>query len=330
MYIIAEIAQSHDGSLGNALAFIESAANVGLNSVKFQLHIAEEESTHQDKFRIDIFPQDKSRFFYWKRTSFSVDQWVLITEVCKARQIDLIISPFSNKALDLCLRLDVYALKIGSGEFFNLPLVDKCIKSGKRTIISTGMSRWADIDQLFDKYSKYKENISLLHCVTKYPCPLEEVGFNNVQEIKSRYGVKCGLSDHSGDVDIGLLAASMQLDYYEAHICWSKMMFGPDVSSSLTVSDFQRLSNFNKKVAQVMQKVSKDKIAEELSDTRTLFSKSLVAASTLEPGTVLTIDEINYKKPGGGLGWQSLGQLLGKQVIRRVEKDQPFKMNDIL
>lgn len=329
MYIIAEVAQAHDGSLGNALSFVDAASELGIDAVKFQLHIAEEESTTRDSFRVNAFPQDADRFSYWKRTSFTYDQWHLISNRCRSKNIDLIVSPFSMMAVDICLDLNVSAFKIGSGEFFNIPLVDKCLTTGKKIIISTGLSSWSDIDQLMYRFSRFKNQIALLHCVTKYPCPLEEAGLNNVLELKARYDVDTGLSDHSGDLDVALVSAARQFEYYEAHICWSKMMFGPDTSSSLTVNDFEKLAKFNVKVSKLSTFFSKDIIADSLRDMKQLFGRSLVASVSLPAGSLLQEGHIAFKKPGGGLSWQHMDNLVGRRLINKIEKDEPFDFGNL-
>ena len=328
MYIIAEVAQAHDGSLGNAIAFIHAAARSKVNAIKFQMHIAEEESTEQERFRINCFPQDINRYQYWKRTSFTLNQWKIIADECRKNNIDLIVSPFSTKAVEDCQEIDVDAFKIGSGEFFNEQLVDACIQSEKKTILSTGLANWEEIGRIISKYSMHKSKLVLLHCVSN-TCPINEIGINNIGEFEKRFGVETGLSDHSGDVDVALVASSRGIKYYEAHICWSRDMFGPDTGSSLTVEEFKRLTKFDTKVIQIDNVIDKDSTASELQYMKDLFGKSIVASKDLIAGTTLTENDLSYKKPAGGLTWQQRNLLIGKTLVSSVKRDEKLSQTII-
>ena len=123
-YIIAEVAQSHEGSLGLAHSFIDAVAKSGADAVKFQTHIAEEESTPEEKFRIKMSSQDKDRFEYWKRMEFTESQWLELFKHCVDRNIDFISSPFSRKAISLLSRIGMKIWKLGSGEVLSNDLLD--------------------------------------------------------------------------------------------------------------------------------------------------------------------------------------------------------------
>ena len=324
MYIIAEVGQAHDGSLGNAIAFINAASEAKVNAIKFQMHIAEEESTEEERFRVNCFPQDLNRYQYWQRTSFTLNEWKLVSEECQKRNIDLIISPFSKKAVEYCQQLCVDGIKIGSGEFFNEQLVTACIESKLKTIVSTGMASWNEVEELICRYPQYNEQLVLLHCVSKYPCPINEVGLNNVEELARRFKVRTGLSDHSGNLDVALVASARKLQYYEAHICWSRQMFGPDTKSSLTVEEFQKLTEFDMNVIKMDEIVDKNRTANELIYMKDIFGKSLVASRDLDEGIELKEDDLAYKKPAGGLKWDERHILLGKKLRKSIRQDDKF------
>ena len=151
-FLIAEVGLSHEGSLGLACSMIDRAKEVGADAVKFQMHIAEEESTIKEKFRSNIFIQDKTRFDYWKRTSFTFDQWSKIKQHCKKKNIIFLCSPFSLKAVDYLKKLDVDAWKIASGEFNNLLLLNKIVQiSNKPLILSTGLTYDKEIKKVLSK-----------------------------------------------------------------------------------------------------------------------------------------------------------------------------------
>ena len=148
--------------------------------MKFQMHIAEEEPTLDESFRVKIFPEDENRYKYWERTGFSYEMWEKIRDKCKEVGIGIIISPFSDKALQNCLRLGVKKLKIGSGEIFNSLLLERAADVAEELILSTGMSTWDDIDEAY-KLCKKNKNLYLLQCTTKYPTELNEIGIENIE-----------------------------------------------------------------------------------------------------------------------------------------------------
>ena len=331
MYIIAEIAQAHDGSLGNALKFIEEAKNCGADAVKFQAHLASAESTSRDSFRVNIFPQDSSRFNYWKRMEFSGQDWILIDQTCKKHGIDLIVSPFSVESLRLLEGLNVKYLKIGSGEITNLELISACLKTNLPIIISSGMSSWDELRICSDYCKKFTSNFSFLQCTSKYPSNLTEIGLNNIPLLKSRLGAKLvGLSDHSGDEDVGIAACAQGAEILEVHLCWHKSMFGPDTSSSLDPSQLTRLCNFRDKMKLLQIATDKDILANNLKAMKTLFERSLVASQDLKSGTLINETHIAYKKPAGGLTLNSKEKLIGKRIKEAMNKDDLFSIKNLL
>ena len=144
--VIGEIAQTHDGSLGTAHAYIDAIANAGADAVKFQTHIAAAESTPGEPWRVKFSRQDATRFDYWKRMEFTEAQWHGLAEHAAERGLIFLSSAFSFEAVDLLERVGVPAWKVGAGETSNLPLLEKMARTGKPVILSSGMSDWAELD----------------------------------------------------------------------------------------------------------------------------------------------------------------------------------------
>lgn len=239
--IIGEVAQAHDGSLGTAHAFIDAIAAAGADAVKFQAHFAEAESTPAEKFRVPFSKQDASRYDYWKRTEFSEEQWAGLAQHAKEKGLLFLCSPFSLRAVEMLKRLDVPAWKVASGEITNLPMVEEMARSGKPLLISAGMSPWDELDRVVKFVESKAAPFALFQCTTAYPCPPEEVGLNVMEEMRARYNVPVGLSDHSGKIFAGLAAAALGANMIEVHVTLSREMFGPDVPASLTPTELGQL-----------------------------------------------------------------------------------------
>ena len=321
--IIAEIAQAHDGSLGAAHAYIDAVARAGADAVKFQTHIAAAESTPSEPWRVKFSVQDASRYEYWKRMEFSEDQWAGLQKHAQERGLKFLSSPFSIQALELLTRVGVAAWKIASGEFNNVPLIDRMAQSGLPVLLSTGMSRLAEIDSVVDRIQKAKAPLTVLQCTTAYPCPPEDVGLNMIGFFRDRYRCSAGLSDHSGTIYAGLAAAAIGIEALEVHVTYSRDCFGPDVPASITTAELAQLVEGIRFIERMKSRpVEKDLLAERLGGVRQIFSKSIAAVCDLAPGTVVCAEHLALKKPGSGLPAQRLSDLVGRRLARPVAANQ--------
>lgn len=145
-FIIAEIAQAHNGSLTVAHQYIDALAETGVDAIKFQTHIAEAESSIHEPFRIKLSTQDKTRFDYWKRMEFTLKQWKELRSHCDDVGLEFMSSPFSNAAVDLLEEVGMSRYKIGSGEVTNLLLLEKVSRTKKPVILSSGISNFSELD----------------------------------------------------------------------------------------------------------------------------------------------------------------------------------------
>ncbi|MGY8720189.1 MAG: N-acetylneuraminate synthase family protein, partial [Verrucomicrobiia bacterium] len=199
-FIIAEVAQAHEGSLGLAKSFVDAIADAGAHAVKFQTHIAAEESTRDEAFRIAMSGQDATRYDYWHRMEFTPDQWADLVSYTHDRGLVFLSSAFSVAAVELLEALDVPAWKVGSGEVFNNSILDAMTTTGKPVLISTGMSSRDDIARAHDRVVERGCEPALFQCTSRYPTALDEVGLNVIGDLRDRFGCAVGLSDHSATV----------------------------------------------------------------------------------------------------------------------------------
>ena len=276
-YIIAEVAQSHDGSLGYAHAFIDEVAKTGVDAIKFQTHIASAESTKNEQWRIKFSNQDKTRYDYWKRMEFTIDQWRGLQKHAHHLGIEFLSSPFSLEAVKLLEKIKMPAWKIPSGEVNNYELIEEICKRKKPILISSGISYLKELDKAISICKKNKVDYGLFQCTTSYPCPPEKIGINLISEFKKRYKCPIGLSDHSSTIYPSLIAAHEGASMIEVHVTFSKNSFGPDVSSSV---DFSQLKEIRKGVDFIFKMnnapMNKDNYANKNKTLRNLFTKSLV------------------------------------------------------
>lgn len=329
-YLIAEVAQAHDGSLGLAHSFVDAAADAGADAVKFQTHIADAESTLDEPFRIKFSEQDSTRFDYWRRMEFSREQWGGLAEHARARGIDFLSSAFSAAAVEMLENLGVPAWKVGSGEFRSTDLVKRMCDTGKPIILSTGMSRWDEIRSGVQYIEDAGSPLALLQCTSLYPTPFEKVGLNVLGEMRDQFECPVGLSDHSASVWPSMAAIARGYDLIEVHVAFDKKMFGPDASSSLTFREFSRLSEARDAWTRLDNStIDKDELAEELAEMRGLFTKSIAPQRDLVKGETLDRSMVLFKKPGTGIPASDLDKVIGRRVVRDVSANRLLRWADL-
>ncbi len=328
--IIGEVAQSHDGSLGMARAFVDAIARAGVDAVKFQTHIAVAESTPDEPWRVKFSRQDASRYAYWKRMEFTEQQWAELKRHAEDLGLIFLSSPFSVQAAELLLRLGVAAWKVPSGELANGPMLDRLLATRLPILLSTGMSPLTEIDAVVERIKAAGASLAVLQCTSEYPCPPENVGLHLIPFFRDRYGCAVGLSDHTGTIYAGLAAATLGIEVLEVHVTLSREMFGPDVPVSLTTAELRQLTEGIRFVARMKSaSPSKDELARETAPLRNLFTKSVVAQLDLVAGTILREEHLAVKKPGTGIAANRLAEVIGRRLRRNVGRDQMLRLEDL-
>mgnify|MGYP001168165792 CR=1 FL=1 len=330
-FIIAEIAQAHDGSLGTAHAYIDAVAAAGADAIKFQTHIASEESTPDEPFRVQFSKQDSNRYEYWKRMEFTEEQWEGLRDHCKDTGITFLSSPFSEAAVDLLENLNMPAWKIASGEVSNIPMLTKIAETSKPVLLSTGMSDLSEIQNILSFLQEYNIPVLVFQTTTAYPCPPEQIGINNIPVLRELFDIPVGLSDHSGTIYSPLAASALEIDMLEIHVTFSRQTFGPDVPASITIDELSEVVKGIRYIERMINNpVDKNQIAQELKPLRDLFAKSIVAKDNLNAGHLLTSEDLAFKKPGTGLPPSEAPHLLGKQLKNSIKADKPILLEDIV
>lgn len=320
-YIIAEVGQAHDGSLGILHSYIDAVSKCGVDAIKFQTHIAAAESSKFEPFRVKFSYEDKTRYDYWKRMEFTLEEWRNIKKHCEDVGLEFLSSPFSNLAVDWLEEVGVKKYKIGSGEVSNYLMLEKIAKTEKDIILSSGMSSFAELDDTINFLKPFGNKLSVLQCTTKYPTSAEDIGLNVLSELKERYNLPVGLSDHSSTIYPSLVAVSLGAEILEFHVIFDKKMFGPDSKSSLTIDEVKQLVNgvrfIEKSIGKKIDKTDNSKFKE----LKNIFEKSLAVNKELKAGDVISFDDLEAKKPSGyGISAKEYKKVLGKKVNKDMNK----------
>jgi len=331
VFIVAEIGQGHDGSLGILHSYIDAVSSTGVDAIKFQTHIADAESSVHEPFRVNFSYEDETRLAYWKRMEFSLDQWEGIKQHCDDRNIMFLSSPFSNAAVDLLEQVGVTIYKIGSGEVNNYLLLEKIAKTGKDIILSSGMSSFKELDAALEFLKYYNSQVSILQCSTQYPTTPENSGINVIREMKKRYNFPIGLSDHSGTIFPSIAAVALGAQIIEVHTVFDKQMFGPDATSSLTIDSLKQMVDGIRFVeASFDTTVNKNDNSQYL-ELKKIFGKSLAVNRNLPVGHRLEFDDLEAKKPAEyGISSKNYKDVIGKKLKYKKHKYDFLNIKDIL
>lgn len=286
-------------------------------------------STRDEPFRVKFSQQDASRYDYWKRMEFTAEQWAELAAHARTRDLVFLSSAFSRAAIDLLVGLDMPAWKIASGETSSRVLIEQMAATNRPFIVSTGLSGWVEIEHIVAQLEAHAPGFALLQCTSKYPTPLADVGLNAMHEMHARFGCPVGLSDHSGSPYPAFAATARGASILELHITLDRRMFGPDTSSSLTVSEFRQVTEFRDALVAINRAdFDKDATAQELQATRDLFVRSLAPARDLPAGTRLTEDMLVPKKPGTGISPDHKQDYVGRVLARDISADRLFREQD--
>lgn len=331
VFIIAEIAQAHDGSLGILHSYIDALAMTGIDAIKFQTHIAEAESSTYEPFRVKFSYEDDTRFDYWKRMEFTLEQWKGIKKHCDEVGVEFISSPFSNMAVDWLEEIGVQKYKIGSGEVSNFLMLEKIAKTGKEIILSSGMSSFEELDGTIHFLKPFGNKLSVLQCTTKYPTSAEDIGLNVIAELKMRYELPVGLSDHSSTIYPSLAAVSLAAEILEFHVVFDKTMFGPDSKSSLTITEVKQLVEGVRFIEKSLQNKIDKNNNEKYQELKKIFEKSLAINKNMKAGDVISFDDLEAKKPSDhGISAKEYKKVLGKKIKKDMKKWNFINMDDLI
>ncbi len=327
IFVIAEIGSTHDGSFGNAKNMIDVVAECGADAVKFQMHIAEAETLASAP--APAYFKAEPRMQYFRRTGFSTEQWSELKAHAEEKKLVFLCSTFLEEAGDRLEELGITRYKVPSGEVTNLPLLEAIARTGKPVLLSSGMSSWSELDAAVEAILKRHKRLTVLQCSTEYPCPPEQVGLNLMSEMRDRYGLPVGLSDHTMSIYAPIAAATLGASAIEKHFTLSRSMYGSDARHSLEPHEFADMVR-GIRTAEVMlsSKVDKDNISR-FKDMKMIFEKSVVSVKDIPVGTQISRAMLGIKKPGTGIPARRIQEVVGKRAVRPIKAESLINWDDL-
>lgn len=331
-YIIAEMSANHNGIIDNAYRIIDMAKSCGANAVKMQTYSADTITMDikSNEFKIDGGLWG-GRYLYdlyseahtpwgWHKPLF---------EYAKKIGITIFSSPFDNSAVDLLEDLDTPAYKIASCEAIDLPLIKYVAQTGKPMIISTGM---ADFDEIHEAIEAAHQGgcreLAVLHCVSGYPAPISDYNLRTLVDIKKKFGLVTGLSDHTIDNTIAITSVALGASIIEKHVTLDRNGGGPDDSFSLEEAELKELCVGTKAAWQSLGKVDYGIKSSEQGNVK--FRRSIYVIKDIKKGDQFTKENIRSIRPGFGLEPKYYDQILGKIAKCDIKLGTPTSFDVIL
>jgi len=328
--IIAELSANHGHSLEIAIETIRAAKRSGADAIKLQTYTA-------DTLTIDCnneyFTNALKGSIWQGKTLYELYQeaftpWEWHEELFHVAQKEGLLcfsTPFDKTAVDFLEQFNPPAYKIASFEIRDIPLIEYTASKGKPMIISTGVAEFEDIELAVQTCRNVgNNNIILLKCTSSYPAPIEEANLATIPDLKRKFGVEVGISDHTMGIVAPIVAVSLGAHIIEKHFIWNKNIGGPDASFSLDENEFNKMvtavRQAEKAVGKVNYELSK-KARESLK-----FSRSIFIIEDIQKGEVFTPQNIKAIRPGYGAHPKYLNEIIGTRAKREYKRGEPFKI----
>lgn len=326
--VIAEIGINHEGSLQIAKEMVDAAKRAGVEVVKHQTHIVEDEMSSEAK---SVIPgnSDVSIYEIMERCALSETDEFALKNYVEQQGMIFISTPFSRTAANRLEKFNVPAYKIGSGECNNYPLLEHIASFGKPVILSTGMNTIESVAKAVAIFDKYNVDVALLHTTNLYPTPPNLVRLGAMQQLHEAFPNRVfGLSDHTINNNACLAATALGASILERHFTDHKQRTGPDIVCSMDELECKKLIINSKEIAQM--RGGKKEPAKEEQVTIDFAFATVCAIDNIKEGELLTKENIWVKRPGTGeILAENYNSLLGKVVIRDIKKDTQLNWNDI-
>jgi pseudaminic acid synthase len=326
-FIIAELSANHNGNLDIAIETIRAAKRTGADAIKLQTYTPSTMTIDHDNSHFQINEGtlwDGKTLFELYGEAYTPWEWhETLFKVAKEEGLICFSSPFDLTAVDFLEKLDVPAYKIASFEIQDIPLIEYAASKMKPIIMSTGIAELEDIELAVATCRKAgNNNIILLKCTSSYPAPLDLANLNTIKDLKTRFGVEVGFSDHTYGVLAPAVAVTLGARVVEKHFILNKSIGGPDADFSLDENEFTEMVKAIRDTEKLLGKVSYD-VAEKVKKNRK-FARSLFIVEDMNEGDIITKINMRSIRPGNGMHPKYYNEILGKKVSQAIKRGTPL------
>lgn len=331
-FVIAEAGVNHNGSLDLALQLVDAAKQAGAAAVKFQAFRAERlaapsapKAAYQKVALArgnGVEAQDETQFAMLKTLELAAADFAQIRDHCESVGIEFLASPFDEEAVTMLAHLGVRLLKVPSGEITNLPLLRHIGATGLPVILSTGMSWLAEVEAAVTTLQGAGcDDVTLLHCVTEYPAPPEQINLRAMATLRAAFGLPVGYSDHTPGIEIAVAATALGASVIEKHLTLDRALPGPDHSASLEPAEFGQMVAAIRNVERSLGDGRKRPAPVEVPNM-VVARKSLVSSRSRKAGELLEPGDVVIRRPGSGIPPEHLDHVVGRRLALDLEAGQ--------
>ena len=325
--IIAEAGVNHNGDIELAKKLIACASEAGADLIKFQSFVTSKNITeHAPKAQYQNLSTDpsESQFEMVRKLELTREDHVALIRECGKYNIGFFSTAFDTESFDMLIELGLDQIKIPSGEITNLPLLRHIARSGKRVILSTGMATLGDIEATIDVLEQAgtpRSSITVLHCTTEYPTPMEEVNLRAMQSIQVTFGVAVGYSDHTQGIEVATAAVAMGATVIEKHFTLDRNLPGPDHQASLEPAELKAMVTAIRNIEVALGDGIKRPTPSETRN-KPIARKSLVASQAIQAGDLFSAQNVTTKRPGIGISPMRWDEVIGQTALRNFAVDE--------
>lgn len=331
--IIAEAGVNHNGNINMAKQLIDVAAEAGADFVKFQTFKAEKlvsPTAEKAAYQIaNIGDSDRSQLDMLKKLELSEENHFELINYCLQKNIRFLSTPFDEESADFLFKLQIPLFKIPSGEITNKPFLQHIAAKGLPIILSTGMATISEIQnamQALEESGLNRENVTILHCNTEYPTPMQDVNLLAMQHIKNTLGVAVGYSDHTLGIEVPIAAVALGATVIEKHFTLDRSLPGPDHAASLEPQELKAMVSAIRNIELAMSGSGIKEPTESEKKNIVVGRRSIVAATFIAKGEVFTPQNLTTKRPGNGISPMLWDEVIGKTARKDFQPNEPIEL----
>ena len=329
IFIIAEAGVNHNGDIEIAQKLVDAAVASGADAVKFQTFKAETlvcKNAKKAEYQMKTTDKDESQFAMLKRLELTPDMHEKLMEYCEQKKIMFLSTPFDIESLHYLVDCGIALLKLPSGEITNYPLLREAARTGKKIILSSGMST---LDEVRNAMEVLQENgcpdLTVLHCNTEYPTPYKDVNLKAMCTMKEALKVPVGYSDHTPGIEVAVAAAALGAEVIEKHFTLDRNMEGPDHKASLEPDELAEMVRAIRNIELAMGDGKKEPSDSEKKNIA-IARKSIVARCDIRAGEIFTEENLTAKRPGDGISPMQWNQVLNSEARRDFAPDEMIEI----
>lgn len=325
--VIAEAGVNHNGDLQLAKKLVDAATEAGADVIKFQTFKASQlvtEHAEQAVYQQKALGNSEGQLAMLKRLELQPEQHAELIDYCQQQNIEFLSTAFDMSSIELLAPLKLKRWKIPSGEITNLPYLRKIGNRAQPVILSTGMANLGEIEAaltVLERGGTSRSQITVLHCTTEYPAPVEEVNLLAMNTIAQAFGVAVGYSDHTDGIHVPIAAVAMGATVIEKHLTLDRSMPGPDHKASLEPDQFAAMVSGIRTIELALGDGIKRPTRSEQTNLP-VVRKSIVAARTIRSGELFSEVNLTAKRPGTGISPMNWDAWIGRKALRDFSADE--------